>query len=135
MYKNLRMELNLFLMQLQQFPNLSMENVYKVLVFIGLSEPFLKILNTILADIYFFFFFNLIVYSFLLIKKRASFLRGLFFGILLFILYSIKSVAIIVIALYFLYSLIQTIKHRNLIYNIPLIVFAFLYFFHQFYIV
>jgi len=33
------------------------ENVYKVLVFIGLSEPFLKILNTVLADIYFFFFF------------------------------------------------------------------------------
>lgn len=111
------------------FPN--NENVYKVLVFIGLSEPFLKILNTILADIYFFFFFNLTVYSFLLIKKRVSFLRGLFFGILLFILYSIKSVAIIVIALYFLYSLTLTIKHRKLIYNIPLFVFGVLYFFYN----
>ena len=107
------------------------ENVYKVLVFIGLSEPFLIILNTVLADIYFFFFFNLTLYSFLLIKKRTSFLRGLFFGTLLFILYSIKSVAIIVIALYFLYSLIQTVKHRKFIYNIPLVVFGVLYFFYN----
>ena len=107
------------------------ENVYKVLVFIGLSEPFLKILNTVLADIYFFFFFNLTLYSFLLIKKRTSFLRGLFFGTLLFILFSIKSVAIIVIALYFLYSLIQTVKHRKFIYNIPLVVFGVLYFFYN----
>tara|TARA_B100001175_G_C19490708_1_gene632446 strand:- start:729 stop:2156 length:1428 start_codon:yes stop_codon:yes gene_type:complete len=107
------------------------ENVHKVLIFIGLSEPFFKILNTVLADIYFFFFFNLIVYSFLHIKKRASFLKGLFFGILLFILYSIKSVAIIIIALYCLYSLIQTVKHSKLIYNIPLIVFGLLYFFYS----
>ena len=103
------------------------QNVYKVLLFIALSEPFLKILNTVLADIYFFFFFNLTVYSFLLLKKRTSFSRELFFGILLFILYSIKSVGIIVVALYFFFALVQTVKHKKLLYIIPIITFGLFY--------
>ncbi len=107
------------------------ENIYKVLLFISLSYPFITILNTVQADIYFFFFFNLIVYSFLLIKKRVSFVKCLFFGIILFILYSIKTEGIIVVALYSFYSLIQTIKQRKLVYTVPLVVFGVFYFFYN----
>lgn len=104
------------------------ENVYKVVLFISLSYPFVSILNTVLADIYFFFFFNLIVYSFLLLKTRTSFIRGLLFGIMLFILYSIKTVGIIVVTLYALFSLSQTVKYRKFIYSLPLFVFGLFYF-------
>lgn len=108
------------------------KNVYKVVIFIGFSYPFVAILNTVLADIYFFFFFNLIIYLFLLIEKRASFVRLLLFGTLLFILFSIKTVGIIVVALFTLYSFKQTIKHRKLIYNFPLVIFGLFYFFYNY---
>lgn len=98
--------------------------IFVTLIFIQLTFSYLYILNSVLSDIYFLFFFNFLLYSLGVLNKHKW--PFYLIGIIGFLTYIIRPTSVIIIGLTFFYLTFKYYKTKSFNYILPIIFFIIL---------